>query len=148
VAAPTEFPSKQPEGFTKTRTLRKLNISTWDDTGQPATVRVLTNGNQIAWPVGQHGLCVQDSAFWAVNIGSLAAATNPLTGHATGNAGVLEQDTSGNLTITSKRLTFIRRDASGTIDDGTLIQLAYVSGTLTIVWADCTSHASLTGLTP
>ena len=148
VAEPTEFPSEDPEGTVKARNLRLLNGATWDDTKQPVNVRKITNGRQIAWPVGRHGLCVQDQAFWAVNIGSLAAATNPLTGHTTGNAAVLESDSSGNLTIKSARLEFVRRDASGTIDDGTLIQLAYVSGTLTIVWADCTSHADLEGLSP
>jgi hypothetical protein len=45
-------------------------------------------------------------------------------------------------------LNFVRRDEADIIADGTLIQLAYVSGTLTIVWASCDSHADLEGLDP
>ena len=147
VAAPTELPSEQTEGFTKTRTLRNLNGSTWDDTGQPVPVRVLTNGQQIAWPVGRNGLCVQDTEFWAVNIGTLAPATHPLTGHAEGRAAVLAVKDDGNLEIKADRLDFVRRDTEGgDIEDGTLISLGYVSGTLTIKWADCAPHADLEGL--
>jgi len=87
-------------------------------------------------------------AAWAVNIGSLASATHPLTGEASGVAAVLRVKDDGDLEITDDRRDFVRRDASGTIADGTLIQLASVSGRLTIVWADCEPHASLTGLDP
>lgn len=81
--------------------------------------------------------------IWAVNIGSLAPATHPLTGHSTGVAGLFRTNSSGNLETTNGRKSFIRRDMSGTIADGTLIQLDYVSGRLTIVWADCSSHVSI-----
>lgn len=148
VAEAIEFPAEDPDGVVKQRTLRKRNGATWEDTGQSISVQRLSNGRQIAWPVGAHGFCVQDTAFWAVNIGSLAAATHPLTGHAEGVAGVLKVLATGNLEITDDRLDFVRRDASGAIEDGTLIQLAYVSGTLTIVWADCEPHADLEGLDP
>jgi hypothetical protein len=148
VAGPTEFPSASPEGLTASRTLRQLDGANWTDTGQPATVRVLSNGQQIAWPMGRHGLCVQDSAFWAVNIGMLDPASHPLSGHTEGIAAVLEQQDDGTLTITDKRLDFVRRDEAEIINDGTLIQLAYVSGTLTIVWAACAPHDDLKDLDP
>lgn len=83
---------------------------------------------------------------WAVNIGSLAAATHPLTGHSTGVAGLLA-NSGDDLVTTDARRSFIRRDTGGgTIADGTLIQLDIVSGKLSIVWADCDSHADLEGL--
>lgn len=148
VAAPTEFPSEDPDGTVNDRPLRDLSGIAWADTVQPVPVRRISQGNQIAIPVGTLGLCVQDSEFWAVNIGTLAAATHPLTGHAEGRAAVLKVLSTGNLEISDDRLDFVRRDASGTIDDGTLITLGYVSGTLTIKWADCQSHADLEGLDP
>jgi len=83
---------------------------------------------------------------WAVNIGSLAPASHPLTGHTTGVAAVLRVKDDGDLEITDDRRSFVRRDASGTIADGTLIQLASVSGRLTIVWADCEPHPDLEDL--
>jgi hypothetical protein len=85
---------------------------------------------------------------WAGNIGSLAPATHPLTGHTTGVAAVLRVKDDGDLEITNDRRAFVRRDASGTIADGTLIQLSSVSGRLTIVWADCEPHPDLEGLDP
>lgn len=90
-------------------------------------------------------LPVANGPIWAVNIGSLGPATHPLTGHTTGVAAILD-NSSGNLVTTTKRRAFVRRDTTGTIADGTLIQLDSVSGRLTIVWADCAAHASLTGL--
>jgi hypothetical protein len=83
---------------------------------------------------------------WAINIGSLAPASHPLTGHTTGVAAVLRVKDDGDLEITDDRRSFVRRDAAGTLDDGTLIQLASVSGRLTVVWADCGPHESLTDL--
>jgi hypothetical protein len=118
----------------------------WSNLRQPQTIRHVSNGRQIAIPVGHAGLCVQDAAFWAVNIGTLDAATHPLTGHSTGVAAVLDPDADGDLVITDARLDFIRRDSQGEIPDGTLIQLAWISGSLTIVWADCEPHDDLTGL--
>lgn len=83
---------------------------------------------------------------WAVNIGSLAAATHPLTGHSTGVAGLFAYS-GDDLVTTDARRSFIRRDThGGTIADGTLIQLDIVSGKLSIVWADCDSHEDLEGL--
>jgi hypothetical protein len=146
VAEPAEFPAEDPDGTVKQRSLRQLNGGDWEDTGQSQDVRRISNGRQIAWRVGSHGLCVQDSVFWAVNIGSLAAATHPLTGHSEGVAAVLKVLDNGNLEITDDRLDFVRRDSAGAIADGTLIQLAYVSGTLTIVWADCEPHVDLDDL--
>ena len=148
VAGPQEFPGQDPEGTVNSRTIYRISGIAWTDQTQAVPVRRISAGRQIAWPVGRHGLCVQDTAFWAVNVGSLAAATHPLTGHASGNAALLGVKTDGNLEIKSDRLPFVRRDASGVIADGTLIQLAYVSGTLTIVWADCAAHAALEGLSP
>lgn len=147
VAEPSEFPAEDPDGTVNDRPLRELNGIEWSDTVQPVPVRRITNGNQIAWPVGLNGLCVQDTEFWAVNIGTLAAATHPLTGHAQGTAAVLKVTAGGDLEISADRLDFVRRDASGTVADGTLITLGYVSGTLTIKWADCASHPDLEGLT-
>lgn len=83
--------------------------------------------------------------IWAVNIGSLSPATHPLTCHSIGVAGTFVY-CGDNLLITDARKTFIRRDSSGTIADGTLIQLDIVSSKLTIVWADCQAHADLEGL--
>ena len=148
VAGPTEFPSEDPDGTVNDRPLRELNGIEWADTVQPVPVRRITNGNQIAWPVGANGLCVQDSAFWAVNIGTLDPATHPLTGHSEGVAAVLAVKDDGTLEITDDRLDFVRRDEAHVIADGTLIQLAYVSGTLTIVWASCEPHADLEDLDP
>ena len=148
VAGPTEFPSEDPDGTVNARPLRELNGTAWSDTPQPVAVRRITNGNQIAWPVGNNGLCVQDSAFWAVNIGILDPATHPLTGHTEGVAAVLAVQDDGTLTITDERLDFVRRDAADMIADGTLIQLGYVSGTLTVIWAECEPHADLEGLDP
>jgi hypothetical protein len=146
VAGPQEFPGQDPEGTVNSRTIYRISGIAWADQTQAVPVRRISAGRQIAWPVGRHGLCVQDSAFWAVNIGSLAAATHPLTGHASGVAAVLGVKSDGNLEILTDRLNFVRRDGSSTIADGTLIQLAYVSGTLTIVWADCAPREALTGL--
>ena len=148
VAGPTEFPSQDPDGTVNNRPLRDLNGINWADTVQPVAIRRISNGNQIAWPVGANGLCVQDAAFWAVNVGSLDPATHPLTGHTQGVAAVLAVKNDGHLEITTARLNFVRRDEADIIADGTLIQLAYVSGTLTIVWASCDSHADLEGLDP
>lgn len=111
-------------------------------------VRLVTNGKQIALPVAGIGLCVVDPEFWAINIGTLSPATHPLTGHATGRAAVLELNDEGNLVISNKRLDFIRRDASGDVEDGTLITLGYVHGSLTIKWSDCQPHEDLGGLEP
>lgn len=86
------------------------------------------------------------SMVWAVNIGSLAPATHPMTGHSTGVAGLFKKDGDDDIATTDKRRSFIRRDGSGTIADGTLIQLGKVSGKWTILWADCAAHASLRGL--
>jgi len=146
VAGPEEFPGEDPDGTVNSRTIYCLQGDTWEDQTQAMPVRRISDGRQIAWPVGRHGLCVQDPAFWAVNIGSLAAATHPLTGHSEGVAAVLQPNSDGDLEITDGRLDFVRRDPNGSIADGTLIQLAYVSGTLTIVWADCAPHADLEGL--
>lgn len=82
---------------------------------------------------------------FAINIGSLSAASHPLTGATTGVAGMFAIS-GDDLVITDERRHFLRRDASGIIDDGTLIQLDMVSGKLTIVWADCSSHEALEGL--
>lgn len=101
---------------------------------------------QFAFPRRQQRAVVatgDNTLIWAVNIGSLAPATHPLTGHSTGVAGLFQTNSSGNLETTNGRKSFIRRDMSGTIADGTLIQLDYVSGRLTIVWADCSSHVSI-----
>ena len=127
-------------------TLWAIDAGDWADQRQPAKIRHISNGRQIAIPVGNAGLCVQDSAFWGVNIGTLAAATHPLTGHSTGRAAILDLDNTGDLVLTDDRLDFVRRDSQGEIADGTLIQLAWVSGSLTIVWADCDAHAALEGL--
>lgn len=148
VAGPTEFPSEDPDGTVNDRPLRELNGIEWSDTVQPVPVRRITNGNQIAIPVGSNGLCVQDTEFWAVNIGTLAVATHPLTGHTEGVAAVLKVKADGDLEISEDRLDFVRRDGSGEIADGTLITLGYVSGTLTIKWADCQAHEDLEGLDP
>lgn len=145
VAGPTEFPSEDPDGTVNDRPLRELNGIEWADTVQPVPVRRITNGNQIAWPVGANGLCVQDVTFWAVNVGSLAAATHPLTGHSEGVAAVLAVKDDGDLEITDARLDFVNRDGNA-VADGTLIQLQYCSGTLTIVWAACEAHEDLEGL--
>ena len=148
VAEPAEFPSADPDGVVNTRTIRQINGNEWADTQQPLPVRKISNGRQIAIPCGRHGLCVQDSAFWAVNIGILNPATHPLTGHAEGVAAVLAVKDDGTLDIKDDRLDFVRRDDGDRIADGTLIQLAYVSGTLTIVWANCEPHPDLEDLDP
>lgn len=127
-------------------TLWTLSGDEWQDLQAAEPIRLVTNGKQIALPVAGVGLCVADSEFWAVNIGTLAPATHPLTGHATGRAAVLELNDEGDLIITNKRLDFIRRDASGDVEDGTLITLGYVSGSLTIKWSDCQPHEDLEGL--
>lgn len=148
VAGPTEFPAEDPDGTVNDRPLRQLSGTTWADTVQPVPVRKISAGNQIAWPVGANGLCVQDPVFWAVNIGTLDPATHPLTGHAEGVAAVLAVKDDGNLEITDQRLDFVRRDNAEIIADGTLIQLGYCSGTLTIVWAACEPHPDLEDLDP
>ena len=90
---------------------------------------------------------MQDTEFWAVNIGTLTPATNPLTGHSEGRAAVLEVKSDGNLEIKSERLDFVRRDTEGgDVADGTLITLGYVSGKLAVKWADCGRHVDLEGL--
>lgn len=94
------------------------------------------------WMVGGDG---GGSMVWAVNIGSLAAASHPLTGATTGVGGLFNK-TGEDLAISDRRKSFIRRDGAGTIADGTLIQLGRVSGKWTIIWADCAPHADLTGL--
>jgi hypothetical protein len=127
-------------------TLWTLSGDEFEDLKTAEPVRLITNGKQIALPVAGVGLCVVDPEFWAVNIGTLLPATHPLTGHRTGRAAVLELNDEGDLIITDKRLDFIRRDASGDIEDGTLITLGYVSGSLTIKWADCQPHEDLEGL--
>ena len=86
------------------------------------------------------------SDIWAVNIGVLSPATSPLTGATEGRAAILQLNDDGDLEITSEREDFIRRDKSGTIADGTLIQLGYVSGELVIKWADCSATNELQGL--
>lgn len=139
------------------RSLEKFMTSTFDvslwtldgeafsDLKSAEPVRLITNGRQIALPVSGIGLCVADAAFWAVNVGSLPGATHPLTGHSIGRAALLRILPNGNLEVTEERADFVHRD-NNTVQDGTLIQLSYVSGSLTIVWAACGSHASLTGL--
>lgn len=97
------------------------------------------------WVTGGDG--GSGSTVWAVNIGTLNPASHPLTGHTTGVAGLFT-NSGDNLAITDNRRRFIRRDASGTIADGTLIQLGKVSGKWTIIWADCAPHASLKNLDP
>lgn len=145
VAEPTEFPSADPDGTVNNRTLQQIDGDEWADSGQPMPVRRISAGRQIAVPCGRHGLCVQDATFWAVNVGTLAAATHPLTGHSEGVAAVLGVKTDGDLEITDGRLPFVNRDGNA-VSDGTLIQLQYCSGTLTIVWAACEAHAALEGL--
>ena len=86
------------------------------------------------------------STVWAVNIGSLSAASHPLTGATAGVAGLFTKDGVDDLATSDKRRAFIRRDGAGTIADGTLIQLGKVSGRWTIIWADCAAHADLKGL--
>jgi hypothetical protein len=127
-------------------TIHTIDGDEWKDEKTASPIRLVTNGKQIALPVAGVGLCVVDSEFWAVNIGTLLPATHPLTGHRVGRAAVLELNSEGDLEITDDRLDFIRRDASGEIEDGTLITLGHVSGSLTIKWADCTSHEDLEGL--
>lgn len=127
-------------------TLWTLSGDEWEDLKAAEPVRLVTNGKQIALPVSGVGLCIADSEFWAINIGTLSAASHPLNGHATGRAAVLEMNDEGDLVITNKRLDFIRRDRSGGVADGTLITLGYVSGSLTIKWADCEAHDDLKGL--
>jgi hypothetical protein len=127
-------------------TLWTMSGEEFEDLKTAEPVRLVTNGKQIALPVAGVGLCVVDPEFWAINIGTLLPATHPLTGHRTGRAAVLELNDEGDLIITDKRLDFIRRDASGDIEDGTLITLGYVSGSLTIKWADCQPHEDLEGL--
>jgi len=127
-------------------TLWTLAGDEWQDLKTAEPVRLVTNGKQIALPVAGVGLCIADSEFWAINIGTLSPASHPLTGHATGRAAVLELNDQGDLIITNKRLDFIRRDASGNVNDGTLITLGYVHGSLTIKWSDCQPHDDLVGL--
>ena len=161
VAEPVELPSKDPEGVVNNRTIRSLNGATWSDTGQGVPVRRITNGRQLAFPVANLGRCVVDGAFWAINIGSLAAPTLTITSTGSGStlsktisgvstsgiAAVLEVQSDGNLKSTADRLAFVRWDDGGTIADGTLIQLGYVSGTLTLLFANCAATSGLTGLT-
>lgn len=105
-----------------------------------------------------HGIGFAISAsgpFWAVNIGELAAPTLLVTGTTTklisgfstsGLAAVLEVQSDGKFKVTNKRLSFVRWDDGDTVQDGTLIQLDYVSGALTIVFANCAPTAGLQGL--
>lgn len=152
VAEASEVPTEDPEGFVNPRTLRQLNGATWEDTGQSLPVRRLTNGRQIAVPVGLHGFCVRDDAFWAVNVGTSAAPTITVSAgvisgmSSSGVAAVLKTRSDGKLEVTDDRLTYSRLDDGGSIEDGTLIQLAYVSGNLTCVHANCGPTTGLTGL--
>jgi hypothetical protein len=135
-------------------TMHTIDGAAWKDENTAEPIRLISNGLQIAAPIAGVGLCVRDDAFWAVNIGSLAAPTITVSGtpklitgaSTSGKAAVLEVTEDGDLRVTTKRLRFVRRDDGGTIADGTLIQLAYVSGSLTIVHANCGPKAGLTGL--
>lgn len=103
------------------------------------------------------GFAISDSKpFWAVNIGELAAPTLLVTGTTTklisgmstsGRAAALEMQSDGKFKVTNQRLSFVRMDDGDTIQDGTLIQLDYVSGALTLMFANCAPTTGLQGLT-
>lgn len=151
VGSPAVFPCDDNE-TAKRRRLHSRAGRVWSPSDNASPVRRIGNGRQIAWPVGRHGLCVQDAAFWAVNVGDLDAPTLSVTGDVlsgaatTGIAAVLEVTDTGDFRISNRRLQFVRWDDGGTILDGTLIQLAYVSGTLTCVYANCDITTGLDGL--
>lgn len=89
----------------------------------------------------------RNEPFWAVNIGSCAApslsvSSGVITGFTTGTAALLK----GFLEVTSGRATYTRADDGGTIADGTMIQLMFVSGKLSSVYANCGPTTGLTGL--
>ncbi len=159
VAGPKDLPSKD-NNRPQARRLQSFNGAKFSASDSTRVIRRITNGRQIAFPVGILGMCVRDDAFWAINIGSLAAPTLTVTTTGTGDdtvktislgalagvAAVLEVDQDGKLKSTKERLSFVRWDDGGTIADGTLIQLAYVSGSLTLVFANCSPTTALTGL--
>ena len=157
---PKDLPCKD-QNRPQLRRLKKFNGAAFSDSESTRLIRRITNGNIIAFPAGILGMCVRDDAFWAINIGSLVAPTLTVTssgsGDATvktisrgsstiGKAAVIEVQNDGTIKSTRERLEFVRWDDGGTIADGTLIQLAYVSGSLTLVYANCSATSGLTGL--
>lgn len=157
---PKDLPCKD-QNRPQLRRLRKFDGATFSDSESTRLIRRITNGDNIAFPAGPLGMCIRDDAFWAVNIGSLTAPTLTVTSSGsgstlvktisgvstTGKAAVIEVANDGKLRVVNKRLSFVRWDDGGTIADGTLIQLAYVSGSLTMVYANCSATSGLTGLT-
>ena len=160
VAGPKDMPCKD-KNRPQRRRLQKFDGATYSESESTEMIRRITNGRNIAFPVGRLGMCVRDDAFWAINVGSLVAATLTVTSSGSGDdtvktisrgsspigkAAVIEVQDDGAIKSTRERLQFVRWDDGGTIADGTLIQLAYVSGTLTLVAANCAATSGLTGL--
>jgi hypothetical protein len=160
VAGPKDLPCAD-NSRPQERRLQDFDGAKFTASDSTQKIRRITNGKQIAWPTGRLGMCVRDDAFWAVNIGSLVApsitATSSGSGDAMiktisrgtstiGKAAVLEVQSDGKLKSTRERLEFIRWDDGTEIADGTLIQLAYVSGSLTLIFANCSATPGLTGL--
>lgn len=94
-----------------------------------------------------------NSPYWAVNIGTLAAptlsvASGVVSGKTTGTAALFTRQPDGKIKVSNDRQSFERYSDGGTIADGTLIQLDNVNGKITIVFANCDPTAGLTGLDP
>ena len=141
VAGPKELPCAD-NSRPQERRLQDFDGAKFTESDSTQKIRRITNGNQIAWPTGRLGLCVRDDAFWAVNIGECDAAEllvdgDEISGASEGIAAVLQVTDEGKLLITDDRLDFVRWDDGDTILDGTMIQLAYVSGSLTLIFANC-----------
>jgi hypothetical protein len=111
---------------------------------------------QFAFPRRQQRQVVTGGSsgpYWAVNIGSLVAptlsvASGVVSGKTTGKAALFTRQPDGKLKVSNGRQSFERYSDGGTIADGTLIQLDNVNGKITIVFANCSPTAGLTGLDP
>lgn len=90
------------------------------------------NGPQARgrWQKGGGG-----SLIWARNDGALGPATSFAVG-IEGTATLYDLSGGGILSLGTETETYKRRDTVGTIDDGVPIILAYVSGELTLIWAE------------
>lgn len=79
-------------------------------------------------------------------IGSLAAATNSLTGATTGNAAVLRKNSTGNYVVTRRRVQFKNFNKDLTASSGTLAKLEWIHGAWEPYWVGCKSVPELSNI--
>ena len=126
------FHSHKSDAMTKAYSLSEKAVKQLD--ASVRAVNAMLQNPQLAprarWQKGGGG-----SMIWARNDGALGPASSFVVG-ISGTATLYELSSGGILSLGTETETYKRRDTVGTIDNGVPIILAYVSGELTLIWAE------------